>query len=139
MILWVVKIWRLSWRLHLHGRRFQRTSCPLPSVAETTTPTMKESHILLARDLIINPDFDPKFFPQQLRQRLAISQVYPFAHAAAFLAVHALRQHHPIESFWTGDRRTEPNLLVGGLLVEDITVLLGSDFENTRLFVWVRT
>lgn len=39
----------------------------------------------------------------------------------------------PVKSFWPGDGRAEPDLLVRGLLVEDVAVLLGLDFEDTSL------
>lgn len=94
-------------------------------------------HVLLpsARDLVVDADIDAQLLPQKLRERRAVSQIYPVPHSAPFLFTHAFLGYDPVETLWSGYWRAEPDLLVWRLLVQDEYVVLVRDFENTSLFV----
>jgi hypothetical protein len=86
-----------------------------------------------AWDVIIYTDVYAQLLPENLGQRATIPHVDPVALSTTLLGVHALFLHNPVESLRSGDGRTEPDLLVRGLLVEHIVVLLGLDFEDASL------
>lgn len=89
-------------------------------------------------------DSDTHLFPQQLSKTGAIPQVDPVADTALPLGIHGLAHNNPVEALGTSDGRTQPDLLVGRLFVQDIgAVGWEDDVEDAGLClcqrVWMRT
>lgn len=98
-------------------------TCRLTSVATTIILVPLLSRILAQSGfhlLLVTTDVyaESKLLPQDLLQRASVSDVDPLALSGALLVVHALTLDRPVEALGSGQRRREPNLLVGGLLVE---------------------
>jgi len=75
-----------------------------------------------------------QLLPQHIRQARAVPQVHPVLILAALLLIHRRAEHHEVEPFRPAYGRGEPNLLVGGLFVEDVGTGGGSfDCEDAGL------
>ena len=99
------------------------------------------SYILVAYDVIranrslflsvdISRDIQGQLGVQQVRQIRSIPEIDPLPICKGptiLLLVHVVSLHDPVVPLGTGDRGAEPDLLVGGLLVQDIGADTGED------------
>lgn len=94
---------------------------------------------LLIRTLTIDilGNLQRQFRVQKLRQVRSVPQVDPLAvheWARVLLLVYAITLDNPVKPLGAGDGRAEPDLLVGGLFVEDVGADCGNgDVEHTSL------
>jgi hypothetical protein len=63
----------------------------------------------------------------EIFQRAHITKIDPLAHTGTLLAALILVQNHVIVAFGTRDWGGEPDLLVWGLLIDDIGTIWGED------------
>lgn len=66
---------------------------------------------------------NPELLVQKMRELRAIAQIYPFAASSALFLMHALPRQDPVEALGTRQRRRQPDLLIGRLLVEDVRAI----------------
>ena len=101
-------------------------ACRLTSIRAVTVPLVPLFSRILAQSglhlLFVATDVyaESKLLPQNLLQRTAVSDVDPLALSGALLVVHALALDCPVEALGSRQRRREPDLLVGRLLVEHV-------------------
>jgi hypothetical protein len=101
-------------------------ACRLTSITAVTVPLVPLFSRILAQSglhlLFMTADVhaESKLLPQDLLQRTTVSDVDPLAFSGALLVVHALALDRPVEALGSRQRRREPDLLVGRLLVEHV-------------------
>jgi hypothetical protein len=89
----------------------------------------------LPRHIIIHLIVHAQLLPQDISQASSVTQIHPVTASTPLLRVLALGHDHPVEALGARQRRAEPDLLVGGLLVEHVAELLGDvvDAEDAGL------
>lgn len=88
--------------------------------------------LLLARHVNV----DSELLEEDLVQARAVAGVDPVADGGALLVALALAKDAPVVALGARDGGRQPDLLVWGLLVDDVRALVGpADGEDTRLWL----
>jgi hypothetical protein len=78
-------------------------------------------------------EVDAKLVTKYTAQRRSVSSVNPLSDRRVRLLILSISDDSPVEALGTGLGRREPDLLVGGLLVDDICVGSEADCHDTSL------